>query len=76
MRLNIEGMLAQRLAADDETTKRKAEKAVLTEGRDSIRTGTEGEDFVAGYNNAVNDVNVMPATLQRLKTEIFVTDAL
>lgn len=74
-RLNIKGMLAQRLAADDEAAKRSAQRGALPERSHPSGMSTEGEEILGDYSNDDVNINVIPSSIQRTNIIIFVKEA-
>ncbi|CAB1112810.1 unnamed protein product [Ectocarpus sp. CCAP 1310/34] len=75
-RLNIEGMLAQKLAAAEETAKRRAERQLLSEKPDTLGDNVAGDVLLDSYGGEDEPgESVIPATVRRMLTDLFVDDA-
>ncbi|CAB1117516.1 unnamed protein product [Ectocarpus sp. CCAP 1310/34] len=75
-RLNIQGMLAQKLAAAEETAKRHAERQLLSEKTHALGDNMAGDVLLDSYGGEDEPgESVIPATVRRMLTDLFVNDA-
>ena len=74
-RLNIEGMVAQKIAAAEENARRRAEQQLQMDRPDRAGDDVTGEIALHPYGDDDSGVSVIPTNARKILTDYFVKDA-